>query len=189
MTTTTAPSNLDRLQNRHSRHIGDYALEQMFGRTIVFEPSGAARMAAIIGWLDGIAMYDRPRAESLADDLMKVMQYLSGYGGRPETPSIPVPFKVKFHDDGCLNSFAIAWFRAVSNDDLHEYARTKGIEYAEAKKLLQIDDNLQEWRYVHHADGDWTESKLWHYAYSFNGGLIYHYPKDDYTNGSWSTHT
>lgn len=82
-------------------------------------------------------------------------------------------------------------------DELHREATKAAfahfkVRLDERKSYIAHDDRMEETRYRPEEYADqpyYCRAETFVYGYSFNGGLIYHYPKDDLTQGSWSIHT
>lgn len=61
-----------------------------------------------------------------------------------------------------------------------------------SKSYVTHDDLMEETRYrpeEYEDQPQYCRAETFVYGFSFNGGLIFHYPKDDLTQGSWSIHT
>lgn len=60
------------------------------------------------------------------------------------------------------------------------------------KSYIAHDDTMEEVRYrpeEYENQPSYCRAETFVYGFSFNGGLIFHYPKDDLTQGEWSIHT
>lgn len=184
MTTTT--DNLKRLSRQYMNGLKDE------WRNINFSDAGAMRLAHIAGFvtaLDAAGKHDL--AEKMAHDICYSLDYLSEYGGLDTQPMgkgagaimIEAPrYRVQLHDDGTFGGFSIGWYCRLPFD----YEGDKDVK------------SLELWRYGRPADvkDGQVAGRAVKYAYSFNGGLLYHGPGGDETfavdlNSSrlWSIHT
>lgn len=189
------------------------SIHERFGRRLVFEEHGKMRLTHTIGWILGISHYNKEKAEELATKFCKVMDRLADYGGDIESPEgntdhegklLTFPgYKIVLSDDGTHAGFSLLWYRAIFNKQIREYAQemfpaehNNGSCMAtdsETFKALRIRKDLEDYR-IYRPTWATSESTTMYYewvqyAFSFNGGLIYHSNRDDLTNGDWSTHT
>jgi hypothetical protein len=122
-------------------------------RNIKFTDSGAARYAAVIGFIMGIKLGGQAeRAEALAEHFLSIMNRLNNYGQEVlyldsmERERKAPRYVVQMSDDGCPNSFSVYWYTYEGIHDGKEVNQTIMFRHAE---------NLR-------------------YRFSFNGGLIFH---------------
>lgn len=143
------------------------------GRGLRWTDSGLARLAHTLGVIVGVKMGgDEEKAASLAEDFVKHLDHLSGWGGErvlidwfygkrmPDdyervpgdlTVSVP-PVIVQISDDGTFGGFGLAWYSLVDN------ATGRDLESRPGVKVFK-DDGLYGNIY---------------YQYSMNGGLLFH---------------
>lgn len=127
-------------------------------------------------------------------------------------------YRVVLSDDGGIGSFSIMWYRAVPHKQMiglaeeladtiaQERHQKRNIDLSseearpvweealqQSKDRLKLRKELEDYRCYR---PDWDTDKTFgfmyewmSYGFCFNGGLIFHYHRDDITKGSWSTHT
>lgn len=144
-------------------------------RNLHFSQSGHARLAHIVGFLEGLKACDKADlAESLAKDLCDHLSRLNDYGGKTEVDEREYPrYRVVLHDDGTFGGFSIGWCHIVTPDALQRLL--------EKHPKNDGEDGWDHLQRVKKAVNCNSELKLWHskhgyleYAYSFNGGLLFH---------------
>lgn len=164
------------------------SLGSPWGRGIFWGNSGLARLADIRGFLRGLLAAGDSKAARVAfglfADLNKSLDYLAGYGGDVEGDHLSGrPFKnvrawrVALSDDGTWGGFAIAWYRAIEKGQVFK-ARDAG---SDEPQLLCYESGspVDTIAYAPERDGHPAERVEFFYAYSFNGGLLYHGPGGD----------
>lgn len=142
-------------------------------RGIIFEESGLARCASILGLIYGIEQGGNDKlAEELAGYFVKVMDQLSAFGTQIEIEGSKCTFPsyiVKMGDDGCFGSFSLLW-----------YAYQREATYGEKAGDREIIVGHYPQRI---------------YKFSFNGGLIFHGHGENWSvrvgndSNPWSIHT
>lgn len=166
-------------------------------RNLVFTPEGEGRVAQIAGWLVGLCHAGkREEAEKIAADINSQFDYLNEYGGDMTdaafgdgSPILKVPrFMVRIGDDGTFGGFTVAWYRAI-----REGSEQDGDRRAFLRN--RWDSLVDHPRWGQNSTGE-REVVRFMYAYSMNGGLLYHGPGGGETFsvlvGSprfWSIHT
>jgi hypothetical protein len=174
MSTTTESTTpcLDKLTE--SGHVS--GLPQKW-RNLHFSQSGNARLAHIVGFMEGLKACDKADlAEALAKDLCDHLVYLDNYGGVTEIDDHRYAnYRVILHDDGMFGGFSIGWCRLVKPETLQEILGSEKWAKNEGETGW---DHLQR---VKKGIGCNSELRVWHtkhgyleYAYSFNGGLLFH---------------
>ena len=184
--------NLERaLEPNHLRHIGPHGL--------MFTDTGRMRLAHVMGWIRGISLTNPERAEYYARELYERLDYLAGYGGDIEDPepwengdafTSTVPrYKVVLGDDGTFNGFTIGWYLVVP--DITQLSADTVERWVLRNEHLSGGCCATETRY-----GPGYESRVYHYQYSMNGGLLYHGETGDAvfavqtgTHRPWGVHT
>jgi hypothetical protein len=153
------------------------------GRGIIFEPSGALRMANIAGYILGVAEAGQLElASKMADEIVQQMDRLATYGGYVEhvnwdkdTQKMP-QYLVKICDDGTRHGFGLLWFLYLGDQDLESVQKRRA---AQPGRFLDFD-------------GRWGKVP---YGFSHNGGLLYHGLGDNSLSVTltsdylWSIHT
>jgi len=133
-----------------------------WGGRLYFDPSGAARLANIAGFIQGLVLAgegmtplvalatcnrDNPRdmALQLAVSLDEKLSYLANYGGEKEVlveeaegdlPNqyIRVPqYKITLYDDGTFGGFGILWYRPFTTEQVQAKARKNDEEAYQGK--------------------------------------------------------
>lgn len=188
-----------------------------------FTDSGLGRLAHTAGWFRGLVQCGkRAEAGALAHDLDGMLTHLSGYGGFIElkeginTLKFPT-YRIILGDDGTFGGWSLVWCRYFNNETVlagAEKLAEMDLErdwlecLSESKTNLKIHKELELFLYYRHekteTDNDYwpMHSKLAHYGYAFNGGLLYSGPGGDETfavnleqamgksdRRFWSTHT
>lgn len=166
-------------------------------RNIVFTPEGEGRVAQIAGWLTGLCHAERREmAEKIAEDISAQFAYLNGYGGMVESEfedGSPVPnvprYMVQLGDDGTFGGFTVGWYRAVREGSPQDGDRSRFLRN-------RWDSLVDHARWGSQQEGLPREMVRFLYAFSFNGGLLYHGPGGgetfSVTLGTprfWSIHT
>lgn len=125
-------------------------------------------------------------------------------------------YRVVLTDDGGIGSFGILWYHHVSHERyMHEATglRTPIAVRSWSKPYEELDERTQGYVWDAcrhdarqnlrlHPDLDLSRSfpapydktapwcrEYMYYGFSHNGGLIFHFDRDDITRGHWSTHT
>lgn len=151
-------------------------LNAPFGfKRIIFTDSGAARYAAVIGYIMGMKLAGKvDESEELANHFITTMENIDSYGGDVKyvdsmgRERLAPAYVIQLSDDGCPNSFSVCWFAYEGLHDGLPKERTLMFRHAE---------NLR-------------------YRFSFNGGLIFHgFNRETYSvrlctdSNPWSIHT
>ena len=159
-------------------------VEKRLGGGLSLSPSGMGRLSNIAGWLYGVASTSEENhemAEKLAQDLIEWLEYLQGYGGTHDIEGgREVPeWKVVLYDDRTFNGFSVLWYRRITDGS------------APHPDLKDLTEDVAVW------DGmTIVRRELVGYAFSHNGGLLYHGPGKHETfairlgsSRFWSIHT
>jgi hypothetical protein len=179
-----------------------------------FAGTGQQRLGHCAGFFRGLCAAGKADlATYMAADLDRHLTNLNDYGGmtpvieKSVPPDLEVPaYRVMLHDDGTFGGFGLAWYRYVSNESLLRKVAAETLtgedNYAAYQRIRRENNFREELEIQRGYYPTWdTEKKFWssalcHYAYSFNGGLLYHGPGGDETFSVvigdcryWSIHT
>jgi len=182
--------------------------ERLFGGQwtgIDWSPGALQRLGECMGLIMGVSLYDEPRAESLALDLVSCLDRLNTYGGVDDEGRRL--YRVRLCSDGSLCGFSVYWNRlcthtkCVDSDALRkEWAERK--DNPDLRGLwIRRDWYTKKWRPLHNServvgvDNDvWADGYAM-YVMAFNGGLLFHgFGHDPLavqvgTARAWSLHT
>jgi len=143
--------------------------------TLFFEPSGAARLANIAGWLTGLSMGGQTQhAEKLANDICAKLDYLNGFGGNigPETVVDGLPdylrqipewraawlevmelrpaklpaYRVVLSDDGTFGGFRLAWYAGMTTTQVWaKEAEEDAGDFDNILRRLRVRKDLEQY--------------------------------------------
>lgn len=175
----------------------DYCIQQEMWSNIHFTDRGMARLQHTIGFLKGLTMCDKTDlAEELATDLCDKLTWLNGYGGidecppdseRPDAGMVKMPtYRVVLCDDGTFGGFGVLWYRRIAPqtwrqhmnanpcaaDEAWNWWQDRLNEKAKVRKELTI--NRYYYPIINGVEAERMEMQTIRYAYSMNGGLLFH---------------
>lgn len=121
-----------------------------------FTDSGKARISSIFSWIVAIESVDAQISCILADDIVRQLDNLRDYGGTTNRQHYDgrdfdvSRYRIELSDDGTFNGFSVLWHALVDDD----------YEGETQDRLIR--------------SSPW--SPPCRYAFSFDGGLLYHGP-------------
>lgn len=201
-TVTEEKPKLELVQNAMYRHIVHW--HEHWKRSLVFSETGLLRMASIAGYIQGLVHAGQEEfAKQLVEDLCHQLEWLGHESqemeleftcsdGTKEKVKVP-PRKVVLSDDGTLHSFSFAVYSPVNLDVYEARLEFHRQCLAQSKETPQFDTPhacvAREFKImdrINHRDPystalteqryTGTQFRKVYYAYTYNGGLIYHGP-------------
>lgn len=184
---TIGRSSLDSVIASVNRGLPDYF------HGLSFERAGENALSGVIGYIAGLAEYDRARAENLADELYETLNCLSTQCDNQKITlhgrdfSVPSA-KVRFGRDSSRHSFTFTVYFVVSNVRLHERLTEKHgdfteHQYANMVQEMGIMKEMNEYRYAPANDEYGFEiGEMFCYQRAYSGAIIFR-------GDSWSMHT
>ena len=142
---------------------------------LMFTARGLAKLTMVIGYLQGVRLYDEAPAIRLLISLDQSLHMLNTYGGRlPDNRT--AAYRVKLGEELYWGSFALTWLRG------HVYDPKSSTSYTDWRHHMSQHSEYSQSIYL---DGVWQEV---HYSQAFTGSLAFHYDEDP-LKGDWSLHT